>query len=60
MADDSGATRPTATARPPRVMMFREMPVTCMITSAARSESGMLTAATSVLRGVSCRPFSDA
>ncbi len=30
--------------------MFRLTPVSCMITSAARIESGMLTAATSVLR----------
>ena len=46
----SSTTRPTATARPPRVMMFRVIPVACMITRAARIESGMLTAATIVER----------
>ncbi len=46
----SSTTRPTATARPPRVMMFRLIPVICMTTSAVRIESGMLMAATIVDR----------
>ena len=46
----SSTTRPTATARPPRVMMFRVIPVTCITTSAVSTDSGMLTAATSVER----------
>jgi hypothetical protein len=41
---------PTATARPPSVRMFSVIPATCMITSAVRIESGMLTAATNVER----------
>ena len=46
----SSTTRPTATARPPRVMMFRLIPVSCMITRAVRIDSGMEIAATSVER----------
>ncbi len=42
----SSTTRPTATARPPRVMMLMVIPVSCMITSAVRIDSGMLIAAT--------------
>ncbi len=46
----SSTTRPTATARPPSVMMFRLIPAICMTTSAVRIESGMLIAATIVDR----------
>ena len=46
----SSTTRPTATARPPRVMTLSVRPATCISTRPVRTESGMLIAATSVER----------
>ena len=46
----SSTTRPTATASPPRVMTLSVTPVSCITTSAASTDSGMLIAATSVER----------
>ena len=47
---ESSTTRPTATARPPRVMMLIVIPVVDIRMIAARTLSGMLTAATIVER----------
>ncbi len=49
----SSTTRPTATARAPRVMMLMVRPARPMMVRAVRIDSGMLTAATSVERRLS-------
>ena len=49
----SSTTRPTATARPPRVMMLMVRPARPMMVRAVKIDSGMLTAATSVERRLS-------
>ena len=49
----SSTTRPTATARAPRVMMLMVRPARPMMVRAVKMDSGMLTAATSVERRLS-------
>ena len=49
---ESSTTRPTATARPPRVRMLMDSPATLKTARAIMIESGMLMAATSVVRAL--------
>ena len=49
---ESSTTLPTATARPPRVRMLMVRPATPKMAMARKIESGMLTAATRVVRAL--------